>query len=389
MPSILLTCGETSGEEHAARLVRELKALDPSCRVRALGGDALARAGAEVLYPIDRYAVMGFVEVLAKLPRFIALERSIRGLLERGDIDLFIPVDYPGLNLRLSSHARAAGVPVLYFISPQVWAWGGWRIRKMRGSIDLMAAILPFEVDLYRRAGIPVVFAGHPMLDEMRTPERPKEAPVRGAPFTVMLFPGSRRQEFERMFSVLMAAARRIRGRFAEATFTVGLAPLVSEEAARVPPDMLPFVRTTRNGVAELADAALVLAASGTVTLQSAISGTPMVVSYRMSRVTYAIGKSLVRIPWIAMPNVLSGRTLVPELIQSEATPERIAEEAASILGDPLRYRSMSADLISLRSALEGPGGMRRIAEIALRMAGGESAASLVRSPESEGGHPA
>ncbi|MDD4856487.1 MAG: lipid-A-disaccharide synthase [Candidatus Krumholzibacteria bacterium] len=379
MPNILLTCGETSGEHHAARLVREMKALDPLCEVRALGGTELASAGAEILLPLEKYAFMGFAEVLARLPRFVSLERSLISLMDRGDIDLFIPVDYPGLNLRLARYAKAAGVPVLYFISPQVWAWGGWRVGRMKPSIDLMAVILPFERDMYRKAGIPVVFAGHPMLDEMRPIPGPKEAPARGDRFNVMLFPGSRRQVFERMFPALCGAARLIRKRFGAATFTIGLAPLIREEAARVPPDMRACIRTTRTGIEELADASLVLAASGTVTLQCALSGTPTVVSYRTSVLSYAIGKSLVKIPWIAMPNVLARRRILPELIQSDATPERIAKEALSILDDPVRYRAMSADLMSVRNLLEGPGGVKRIAEIALRMASGEDASEIER----------
>jgi lipid-A-disaccharide synthase len=377
MRTILLTCGETSGEQHAARLVRAIKAIDPSCRVKALGGPALAEAGAEIIYPLERFAVMGFTEVLAKLPRIVSLERSLARLLARDRIDLFIPVDYPGLNLRLSRHAKAAGVPVFYFISPQVWAWGAWRLKRMKRSIDLMAVILPFEVDIYRGAGIPVVFAGHPLLDETETPGLPKEAPAPGAPFTVILFPGSRRQVFERMFPVFLDAARRIKERFGGAEFVVGLAPLIGDRAAPVPPDLRACFRTTREGIGELGKAALALAASGTVTLQCALSGTPAVVSYRTSPLSYAIGKSLVKIPWIAMPNVLAGRGILPELIQSEGTPERIAEEAESILGDPERYRAMSADLISLRRALGGQGGIMKIAEMALRMAEGESATSI------------
>lgn len=380
MRTILLTCGETSGEQHAVRLVRAIKAIDPSCRVKALGGDALADAGAEIVYPLGRFAVMGFAEVLAKLPRIAALERSIAGLLARGGIDLFIPVDYPGLNLRLSRRAKAAGVPVFYFISPQVWAWGAWRLPRMKRSIDLMAVILPFEVDLYRSAGIPVVFAGHPLLDEIDTPGDPKEAPAPGVPFTVMLFPGSRRQVFKRMFPVFRDAARLIKERFESAEFAVGLAPLIGDREAPVPYDMRAYFRTTRRGIEELEKAALVLAASGTVTLQCALSGTPTVVSYRTSPVSYAIGKALVKIPWIAMPNVLARRALLPELIQSEGTPERIAEEAGSILGDPGRYRALSADLMSLRRTLEGQGGIKRIAEMALRMADGESATSIAGS---------
>ncbi len=377
MRTILLTCGETSGEQHAARLVRAIKAIDPSCRVKALGGEALAEAGAEIIYPLERFAVMGFAEVLAKLPRIVALERSLGRLLARGGIDLFIPVDYPGLNLRLSGRAKAAGVPVFYYISPQVWAWGAWRLKRMKRSIDLMAVILPFEADIYRDAGIPVVFAGHPLLDEIETPDRPKEAPAPGAPFTVILFPGSRRQVFERMFPVFCDAARLIKERFGSAEFVVGLAPLIGDRSAPVPPDMRACFRATRGGIGELEKAALVLAASGTVTLQCALSGTPTVVSYRTSPVSYAIGKSLVKIPWIAMPNVLARRALLPELIQSEGTPERIAEEAGSILGDPERYRTMSADLMSLRRSLSGRGGIERIAEMALRMAEGESAAAI------------
>ncbi len=377
MRTILLTCGETSGEQHAARLVRAIKSIDPACRVKALGGDALAKAGAEIIYPMERFVVMGFAEVLAKLPRIAALERSLAGLLARHEIDLFIPVDYPGLNLRLSKRAKAAGVPVFYFISPQVWAWGAWRLKRMKRSIDLMAVILPFEVDIYRGAGIPVVFGGHPLLDEIETPGRAKEAPAPGARFTVVLFPGSRRQVFERMFPVFRDAARRIKDRFENAEFVVGLAPLIGDREAPVPPDMRACFRTTREGIGELEKAAFALAASGTVTLQCALSGTPTVVSYRTSSVSYAIGKALVRIPWIAMPNVLARRAVLPELIQSEGTPERIAEEAGSILGDPGRYRAMSKDLISLRSALGTQGGMERIAEMALRLARGESAASI------------
>jgi lipid-A-disaccharide synthase len=247
----------------------------------------------------------------------------------------------------------------------------------MKRSIDLMAVILPFEVDIYRRAGIPVVFAGHPLLDEIAAPGRPKEAPAAGAPFTVILFPGSRRQVFERMFPVFRDAARRIKERFGNAEFVVGLAPLIGDQSAPVPPDMRAYFRTTREGIGELEKAALALAASGTVTLQCALSGTPTVVSYRTSPVSYAIGKSLVKIPWIAMPNVLTQRALLPELIQSEGTPERIAEEAGSILDDPGKYRAMSADLISLRRTLGGQGGIKRLAEMALRMAEGESATSI------------
>jgi len=375
--TFLVTCGETSGEHHASRLVRALKRLDQSCRVVALGGRELAAAGAEILYPMERYAVMGFAEVAARLPRFISLERGLGALLGSGRIDCYIPVDYPGLNLRLAAKARRAGLPVLYFISPQVWAWGGWRLRKMKRSIDCVAVILPFEVDIYRRAGIPVVSCAHPMLDEVDAPLAPKEAPRPGERFMVLLFPGSRANEFARTLPVLLGAARRLAERYPCSTFTIGLAPLIEESAARVPPELASRMHTTRDGVAELSRASLVLSISGTVTLQSALSGTPTVVLYRMSPMTYALGRLLVRTPWIAMPNILAGRGIVPELIQNDATPERVAAAAAAILDDPARYRRMSSELVGLREALRAPRGIDHVAEAALAMARGADARSL------------
>ncbi len=380
MKTVLVTCGETSGEHHASRVVSELQRRDPSCRVIALGGRDLAEAGADVAFPMERFAFMGFLEVLSGLPRVLSLERKLKNLLKSGNIDLFIPVDYPGLNLRLARCAHGAGVPVLYFISPQVWAWGAWRLGSMRRVIDLMAVILPFEEKLYRDAGIPVVFTGHPLLDEVPAPREPKRAPGRDEAFTVMLFPGSRRQEVGRLLPVFLEAARMIKARFPAAMFKLGLAPLIDESSASIPPSMNGFVSVTRRGIEELSGAALTLAVSGTVTLQSAISGTPTVVSYRTSRFTYLLGKRLVSIPWIAMPNVLAERKIVPELIQGKATPERIAREAETILGDGERYTEMSGELLKLRETLTGPGGADLVAGIAIRMANGESAGRILET---------
>lgn len=382
MSTILVTCGETSGEHHAARVVSELVTIDPSCRVLALGGEELERAGAEVVFPMRRYAFMGFAEVLAGLPRVLALERRIRSLLRGGAIDLFMPVDYPGLNLRLARYAHGHGVPVLYFISPQVWAWGGSRVKRMRGSIDLMALILPFEEKIYRRAGIPALFVGHPMCDEIAAPPGPKEAPRADEPFSVVLFPGSRAQEVARLLPPLLGAAGRLHERFPRAVFKLGLAPLIDERDIPVPREMRDYVEITRDGVAELPGAALVLAASGTVTLQSAISGTPTVVCYKTSPFTFCVGRMLVKIPWIAMPNVLAGRRLVPELIQGDATAERIARESMGLLLDGKRYRRVAGDLLAIRQLLRGPGGAARVAGLGAGMARGESVEDLLASIE-------
>lgn len=369
MTRILITCGETSGEERAASLVKAIRKLDPSVEVMALGGRRLEDAGAEVICDMDRFAIMGFSEIVTGLPRVIRLERKLKRLISRGGIDLFIPVDYPGLNLRLAVHAKKSAVPVLYFISPQVWAWGGWRLGRMRRAVDMMAVILPFEEEIYNKNGIPVIFTGHPMTSDVPAPERPKEAPGPGMECRILLFPGSRRQEVRRLLPVMLEAAGLIRKDIPEAVFSIGLAPLIDEGEIRLPPEMRGIVEVTREGVEKLGGASLVIAASGTVTLQAALSGTPSVVIYRTSSFTYKIGKALVKIPWIAMPNILAGSELVPELIQSDASPLRISSEAVDLLGDRKRYEAVSRELMSLRDQLEVPGGLDRLAGRALEMA--------------------
>jgi lipid-A-disaccharide synthase len=389
---ILLTCGETSGDHHAARLVQEMQRLEPDTSVVALGGPELERAGAEVAFRIDKYAFMGFSEIVKGLPHVLSLDRQLKKLLGSGDVDLLIPVDYPGLNLRLARYAKKAGVPVLYYISPQVWAWGGWRIRRMREIIDLMAVILPFEEEIYRNAGIPVVFAGHPSLDEIDAPDAPKRPPRPGDECTILLLPGSRQQEVERMLPVMLDAARIIRRTFAKARFVLGLAPLIDEASIRVPADLEPVFQTTRNGLEMLGPAHLAIAASGTITLQCAMSGTPLVVIYKTSPVTFMIGKRLVNIPHIAMPNVLAGREIIPELLQGEASAGQIANKAVDIMNDVNEYMRMSADLLLLRESLSREGGTRLVAEAALRIARGENAGDVVSSLESssrrDGGRP-
>ena len=369
MKTILITAGETSGDHHAASLISAVKAAAPDARFIAMGGREMAAAGAEVRFPIDEYAFMGFSEVARHLPKIRRLEKELGHLLAGGEIDLYIPVDYPGMNLRIASGARSLGVPVLYFISPQVWAWAGWRTKKIGRLVDLMAVILPFEEDYYHKHGIPVYFCGHPMLGEIAGPPAPKEAPAEGDPVDVLLFPGSRRQEVSRHLGPMLGAARIIRERMPSCRFKLGAAPMTGK-LLDVPDDMMEYVSVTESGTEELGGASLVIASSGTVTLQTAMSGTPMVVVYRTSGMTYLLARSMVKIPWIAMPNVLAAESIVPELIQDEASAERIAGEACSILGDADRYRRMSAGLLGLRDSLHVDGGMEELARRALELAG-------------------
>jgi lipid-A-disaccharide synthase len=264
------------------------------------------------------------------------------------------------------------GIPVLYFISPQVWAWAGWRTRKMKKVVDLMAVLLPFEVEYYSQRGIPVFFTGHPMLDEIEVPVEPKRAPGRDEDFEILLFPGSRKQEIANHLGPMLGAARLIRERWPSCRFRLAAAPLIEDRLIDLPREIREYVTITRDGTGELSSARLAIASSGTVTLQTAMSGTPMIVIYRTSPLTYLLARSMVKIPWIAMPNVLAREAVVPELIQNDVGPGRIAGEADAILGDAGRYTEISRRLISLRESLRRDGGMEELAGRALMMAGKE-----------------
>jgi len=238
------------------------------------------------------------------------------------------------MNLRLSKYANQKGVPVMYYISPQVWAWGKWRIKKMKKRIDLMTVVFPFEKELYENAGIPVFYSGHPALDEIENPQGRKHLPDESKDFTILLFPGSRMQEVKKILPPVFDSVRGIHKSFPEASFILGLAPIISEKDIDIPDDILPYIRISRRGTQELSKATLVIAASGTVTLQTALSGTPMVTVYKTTNITYAIGKLLVQIPYVVMPNVLAGREIVPELVQKNATGNKILTEAMKLLAD-------------------------------------------------------
>jgi len=364
---ILITCGETSSEQNASILIKTILSLDSSVEVLALGSGNLEKAGAEVIFRMENYAVMGFWEVFVHLGKFIRLERELKKIIRDGDIDLFIPVDYPGLNLRLADYAKKSGKPVIYFISPQVWAWGGWRMKRIRRSVDLMAVFFPFEEELYREHGVNVLSVKHPLIEMIDSPVEPKRLPVDGA-IDVLLFPGSRRQEIERMFPVLLSAAERIKKRFPNVHFKVGLAPSIDYEMIEIPDNCRGYIEVTNRGIEELKGASLVIASSGTVTLQSAVSGTPMIVIYKTSWITYLLGRLLVNVDWIAMPNILAGGRIVPELIQSDAEPSKIADEAIRFLSDSDYYMETSRALLKLRGRLSEGRDIDDLATEALKM---------------------
>lgn len=328
----------------------------------------MAEAGVELLADFRRLAVMGFAEVVGRIPFFLGLLRRLRDEMVARRADLVLPIDYPGFNLRLSRAAKAAGVPVLYYIAPQVWAWHRSRIRQLAGGTDRLAVVLPFEEALFREAGARVSFVGHPLLDEAPSLSG-REAFAgelgldAGRPL-LAVFPGSRPQEVARHLDVFAEAARRVLDARPDVQPVIAASGAVGEEAYAA----APFPRTTRSREL-LAHAHAALVKSGTTTLEAALAGTPMVIAYRTSRPTYALARRLVRVAHIGLVNLVVGERLAPEFVQDRATPGALSAALLPLLEpDGAERRRALEGLERVRAALAPADG--RPAGAAERVAG-------------------
>lgn len=348
---------------HAAHVVSALRARIPGVTVTGMAGAHCARAGMDVRHEHRDYAVIGFTGVLAALPRFAGLERAMKRLID--DCDLFIPVDYPGLNLRLCAHARARGKRVLYYIAPQVWAWGAGRVGKMARTVDRLAVVLPFEASIYRDAGMVAEYVGHPFVTDHELPA-PRPAQARE---WVALLPGSRHAEVRAILPVLLGAARHLAARHGGLRFVVGKSPVVE---ARVYEEMLRdggiAVELHDDAVEVLSGARAAMVASGTATLQAALLDTPLVIVYRTGALNYAIARRVVRIPHVGLVNVLLGAEVAPEFVQARARPDLIAAGVERILTDDEHRATMRAGFAVLRADLGRGEGSRRVAEMAAEL---------------------
>lgn len=364
-PTIFLSAGEPSGDLHGAPLVRALRRRLPDARILGFGGNRMAAEGMEVLVDVSELAVMGFAEVARRLPYFVRLKRRAGRTLSRESVDLVIPIDYPGFNLRLAREGRRRGIPVLYYIAPQVWAWRRRRVRSLARDANRVAVILPFEESLLRAAGVRATFVGHPLLDQM-TPAAGRHAwaarneisPDRPV---LAMFPGSRSQEVERHGKLFADAATGV------VRERPDIQPLVGTH-----PDVDPSLYTelawprVDGGSGLLRHAAAALIKSGTGTLEAALAGIPFVVAYRTHRTTFALARRLVRVPHVALANLVAERRVVPEFLQDEATPEGLASAVLPLLEpDGARRREVLAGLADIRQRLGTPGAAERVAELA------------------------
>ncbi|UCE18908.1 MAG: lipid-A-disaccharide synthase [Gemmatimonadota bacterium] len=374
MPSILISAGEVSGDLHGAFLVQEMQRHSPNLRFFGIGGNEMKAAGVELRYHIDRMGILGITEALRHLGFIRRVLKELRGQMEERPPDLVILIDYPGFNLRLAKIASQLSVPVLYYIAPQVWAWGARRIKTIARYVDTVAVILPFEKELYTKAGLEAEFVGHPLLERL-DPHIEKTAFMDRYGFEnsrpiVGLLPGSRSTEIRRLLPVMLETAKRMRADLD--TLQIALATVPSTKMDRMNEILhrhnmsVPVIQGATQAVINASD--LLLIASGTATLEAACYGTPSLILYKVSLITWIIAKLLVKLPYIGLVNIVAGKEIVPEYIQFKAQPGRVAGHALRLLKDEGRRRKMQAEMKNVRTKLGQPGASARTARIALNM---------------------
>jgi lipid-A-disaccharide synthase len=373
---VLLSCGEASGDLYAGALTRELRAIDPTVTVAGLAGPQFAAAGGTLVDDYRDIAVTGLTEWIPKLPRLLAARRRLVAAARVERPDALVLIDFSGFNFRLAPLIKRLGVPVIYYISPQIWASRAGRLATMRAIADRVLVIFPFEAPIYEQGGVPVEFVGHPLVDLAKpSATRERFLAARGlTPSlpTVAILPGSRANEVSRILPTLAAAAALIRRSVPGVQFVVARAPHLDDALfdARRGDDAdgrLTIVEGDTDTV--LASADLALTASGTATVQAALHDTPMVVVYRMAPLSFQLARRVVVLDTIGMVNLIAGEKIVPELVQDACTPEHVAREAVSILTDAARAARIRAGLAIVRTRLGGPGASRRAAQAILRVA--------------------
>ena len=364
-PTIFISAGEESGDLHGAALARALRERFPNARLIGLGGARMQAEGVKLLARLNELAVMGFAEVIRHLPFFIRLRKQVFRTLARERVDLVIPIDYPGFNLRLARHAKTAGISVLYYIAPQVWAWHKSRVRDLARDADQVAVVLPFEEEFLRRGGVNARFVGHPLLDRAE-PGEPSDAWARANGLDpdrpiLALFPGSRAQEVRRHLELFQAAADRVVARRPDAQPVVGIPGGI--DRALYAGARWPLVESS-SGLLQYATAAI--AKSGTTTLEAGLALTPLVVAYRMNAASYALARRVVKVPHIALANLIAEDRVAPEFVQDAATPVVLADAVLPLLDAESEERKrMIAGFAKVRDRLGGPGASRRVAELA------------------------
>ncbi len=374
MVRILISAGEASGDIHAAAVTRELKKIDSSIEVFGMGGDYLREAGGEVLFDIKEHGVMGFAEVIFKLPALFKLKKAFAGVMNERKPDCLVVVDYPGFNMRLAKLAKEKGIPIVSYISPSAWAWHKSRAKSVAAIVNKVAAIFPFEYEVYKEAGADTEFVGHPLVDIVKPSLSKAEAWAKAGKNEgrnlILLMPGSRLMEIQKMLPTILQAVKLILQKQPNTDFTMPRAKTIPLEMLEqmVREAGVPVKIIEGNNYDVMFSADLALATSGTVTLEAALCGLGSVIVYKTSPITAFIARRVINIPDIGLPNIVAGKHILPELLQEEFTSERLCEEALKLL-EPERNLQMKKDLAYVKERLGAPGAVHRVAELVLRIA--------------------
>jgi len=372
--TVMIVAGEASGDQHAADLVLALKERLPEIRFFGLGGEMLKRAGVSVELDLVSHAVIGIAEALAKIGEFFKILKLAETLLRERRPDIVILTDFPDLNFRIAAKAKLLGIPVAYYISPQIWAWRRGRIKTLKRLVDHMIVVFPFEEPIYRQAGIPVTFVGHPLLDLVKPeqdPEITRQQLLQGADGPlVALLPGSRAQEIEFLLPVMAQSGKRILSHFPGAKLFISLARTISAEQVQT------ILRAqgvfaelvTQNAYSARAAADIALVSSGTATLETAILGTPMLIGYRMKNLSYILARFFVKLSFFGLANLAAGEKIAPEFLQAEFNVDAVSRAAIKLLTDQQAAEKQKQGWARVRSRLGGAGAASRAAEVILTM---------------------
>jgi len=367
---ILVIAGEASGDLHGADLIKEIKALRHDAQIYAIGGDLIKAQGATLLFHCKNLAVVGLVEILASAWPILKAIRETQKWLKEEKPDILILIDYPEFNLMMAKFAKKIGVPVFYYISPQIWAWREGRVKKIRSRVDKMAVILPFEKDFYKKHGMDVEFVGHPLLDLVKASTNRKDflqylglspnKPVIG------ILPGSRHGEIARLGPIMLETALKIKEQKPEAQFLLPLAQNIKEQALELP-QVLDVKITRGSSYDAMAACDVLLAASGTVTLEAGLLGVPTVVTYKISPLTHRLARFLIKVRYASLVNLIAGKEVFPEFIQDKARPDLMAQAVLELLR-PEQALRIQQELNVIKKKLGKPGAASRAASLALAL---------------------
>ena len=369
--SVVMIAGEASGDQHGARVIRSLRKQHDNIAVAGAGGSAMQAAGAEIVVDIRRLSVLGFTVIFGKAYHLLNALRRLKRLISRSRPDLLILIDFPDFNLHLAGHAKKEGIPVLYYIGPQLWAWRSGRVLKIRQRVDHMAVILPFEEPFYAKSGVPVTFVGHPLMDGALHHATHLPSTTASDQIGIALLPGSREGEVKRLLPEMLKAVLLLRTDLPGIRIVISRAPTIEKELIEQ------ITRKYRLDGVLVSDAPvyklfqnshLTIVTSGTASLEAAIFGIPAILVYAVSALSYALGRLMIKVPHIGLANLIAERRVIPELIQEQATAANIAARALDLLSEPEAYRKMLSDLSRVRQLMGPPGASDRVAEIAGRL---------------------